>query len=528
MNGKTRLVVAGTTVALLAAGGYAVVDAAGFLRETGPLTADEISSASRGFLDAWAEGDVAAAAGLTDDAGAASDALTLFRRELGPRLTVRPAPTTSATVPFDVTVRLDGEGAGSVWTYGSALTVVRDPESDGEARVAWSPKVVHPRLANGDRLELARADGMSVRVTDRDGRRLTAEEFPSLASVIPELGERYGEKLGGRPGTEVRVTRRDGRPGPSLHEVSAGTPATLRTTLSARVQRAAERAVADHPRSSAVAVAPSSGEILAVANNREDGFNAAFLGQRAPGSTLKVITSAALLEEGVVSPFRRAECPKYAEYGGATFHNLDGFEIPGGTFSDAFARSCNTTFVKAADDIGSDTVAREAREVFGLGLEWHSGLATFDGSVPEAKGAEKAAGMIGQGRVQVNALNMASVAATVVAGRFRQPVLVAPELAGQPVAEAPRSLPRGVAGQLRDLMRRTATEGTAARALAGLPGDVGAKTGSAEVGGAAVSDSWFTGFRDDVAAAAVVEEGGHGGDAAGPVVREILAAGDAP
>jgi cell division protein FtsI/penicillin-binding protein 2 len=74
------------------------------------------------------------------------------------------------------------------------------------------------------------------------------------------------------------------------------------------------------------------------------------------------------------------------------------------------------------------------------------------------------------------------------------------------------------------MMRLTATQGTGARAMAGLGGDIGAKTGSAEVDGQQVSNSWFTGFRNDVAAAAMTEEGGHGGDAAGPIVAAVLRA----
>jgi cell division protein FtsI/penicillin-binding protein 2 len=61
--------------------------------------------------------------------------------------------------------------------------------------------------------------------------------------------------------------------------------------------------------------------------------------------------------------------------------------------------------------------------------------------------------------------------------------------------------------------------------MSGLSGSVGAKTGSAEVDGQAKSNSWFTGYRNDVAAAAMTQEGGHGGDAAGPIVAAVLRAG---
>lgn len=72
------------------------------------------------------------------------------------------------------------------------------------------------------------------------------------------------------------------------------------------------------------------------------------------------------------------------------------------------------------------------------------------------------------------------------------------------------------------MMRLTATSGTGRTAMAPVGGDKGAKTGSAEVDGAGSPDSWFTGFSGDVAAAAMVEGGGHGGDAAGPIVAAVL------
>ncbi|WP_128379025.1 penicillin-binding transpeptidase domain-containing protein [Streptomyces cavernae] len=521
MRKRVKFGVTGAVVLLTGVGGYGAVDALGLLKKTGPLTTDEVHSTAQDFLDAWGKGDLTTAAMLTDDGSAAGQALTQFRRGAGADVSFKAERQSAARVDFSVTLRFRHDGGASTWTYGSSMRLVRDPGT-GEPRVAWLPSVVHPKLRKGDTLTVAEAATPAVEAVDRDGKKLTTKEFPSLAGVLPALGERYGDKLGGTPRVEVRLTTSSGRPAESLHVISAGKPVKLRTTLSAKVQRAAEQAVKEFPESSAVAVKPSSGEILAVANNRKDGFNAAFLGKLAPGSTMKIITAAALLEKGLVTAPGSAPCPKLSSIAGTTFHNLNNFELPGGTFSDGFIRSCNTTFIEFADDIDADTLSREAREVFGVGLEWQSGVATFDGSVPEATGAERAASMIGQGQVQMNPLNMASVAATAATGTFRQPNLVSPDVDDRTLAEAQRSLPNDVARQLRDMLRRTAREGTAAKAMRGLQGDIGAKTGSAEVAGDAVSDSWFTGYRNDIAAAAVVEQGGHGSDAAGPIVRNML------
>lgn len=127
----------------------------------------------------------------------------------------------------------------------------------------------------------------------------------------------------------------------------------------------------------------------------------------------------------------------------------------------------------------------------------------------------------------MNPLNVASITATARTGVFRQPVLVSPELDGRKLATAERRMKSSVQQQLVGMMKLTATSGTAQKAMGSVRGsDKGAKTGSAEVGGAGESpDSWFTGFSGDVAAAAMVEGGGHGGEAAGPIVAQVLNAG---
>jgi cell division protein FtsI/penicillin-binding protein 2 len=78
-------------------------------------------------------------------------------------------------------------------------------------------------------------------------------------------------------------------------------------------------------------------------------------------------------------------------------------------------------------------------------------------------------------------------------------------------------------GALQDMMRGTVLHGTARAAMGGIPGVVGAKTGSAEAG-TVQPNGWFTAYRDHVSAAALVVRGGHGGDSAGPLVAAVLRA----
>ncbi len=337
---------------------------------------------------------------------------------------------------------------------------------------------------------------------------------------------KYGDVAGGAPDVELSVQRAGGNaPAKTLLTLAKGRPGKLRTTLSAPVQAAAERAVEHYAESSVVAVKPSTGEVLAVANHRGDGFNAAFEGRLAPGSTMKIITSAMLIDNGVTTMNGPAPCPSSAVWQSQTFTNLkDMAPDDNATLANSFMRSCNTAFVKLIDEkpLTDGSLTAEAQERFGLGRnDWKTGIVSFDGSVPASTGPDRAANAIGQGQVQMSPLNMASVTATAITGTFRQPYLVSPKLDGRRPATA-KGLPSGTVAQLKAMMRLTATRGTASGVMAGLSGDIGAKTGSAEVDGQTKSNSWFTGYRGDIAAAAMAQEGGHGGVAAGPIVAALL------
>ncbi|MCP9944109.1 penicillin-binding protein [Streptomyces somaliensis] len=508
----------------LTGGRTTTASADGTVRRTGPVTAEEVGTTAKGFLAAWARGDAAGAARFTDDPVAARSALAgyLTQAHIGGMKATAGTPTGTA-VPFTVSAVVSYGGARAPWTYTSRLTVVRGL-STGQPRVDWSSAVMHPELRNGQALRATSSGAPAVRALDRNGAELTAERYPSLRPVLDELRQRYGAEAGGTSGVELVVSGEGDAADRTLLTLREGEPGEVRTTLDAGVQAAAEKAVKRYPESSVVAIKPSTGEVRAVANNRKDGWNAAFLGRQAPGSTMKIVTAALLLEKGLVAADRAAQCPAEAMYQGTTFRNLDGFSIDGGTFRESFARSCNTAFVKLIDDVGDDAaLGREARDVFGIGLEWRTGVPSSDGSVPAETGGVAAAQYIGQGTVQMNALNIASVTATAKSGVFRQPVLVPASLDGREIARTPRGLDPSAARQLRDVMRAAARgHGTGAKAMAGVSGDKGAKTGSAEVDDQGRANSWFAGFADDLAAASVVQAAGHGGDAAGPLVASVL------
>lgn len=496
--------------------------------KTGPPGKEEIEETAKGFLAAWASGDAQAAAGLTNNESVAKSMLTGYADDAHvTEASITPGPAVGTKVPYTVKATVSFEGKTKPWSYSSELTVVRGLTT-GKALVDWEPTVIHPELTEGATLKTGESSTAAIEAVDHNGKVLDKETYPSLGPILDSLRKKYGDTTGGSPGIETWIEPADEQlPDTTLLTLAKGKPGKLQTTLDADAQAAAEKAVKQFSGASVVAVRPSTGSIRAVANNPATGFNAAMQGQQAPGSTLKIMTAAMLIEKGLTSATSPIECPKNVMYQGNTFHNLKYFSLPDSdTFTTSFARSCNTAFIKKIDDVHDDAaLAKEARDVFGIGLNWQTGVVSWDGSVPEESGGVAAAQYIGQGTVQMNALNIASITATARNGTFRQPVIVPQSLDDRPLATASRSLSPNVTRQLNDMMRATASWGTGQAAMASVRGDKGAKTGSAEVDGQGTSNSWFTGFNNDLAAAAVVQSGGHGGDAAGPVVAAVLRAG---
>ncbi|WP_411111412.1 penicillin-binding transpeptidase domain-containing protein [Streptomyces sp. c-19] len=501
--------------------------------KTGPVTAEEVTTTARDFLAAWAAGEPERAGQLTNDPVTAEPAVAAYREGAGvTEATITPGAPVGEKVPFTVKATVTYKGVSKPWSYASELTVVRGATT-GRPLVKWAPSVLHPKLTTTEAtLRTGEAETASVKAVDRNGEELTAEKYPSLRPILDTLRERYGAKAGGTTGIETWIDSGNETVADStLLVLSKGKPGTLKTTIDADVQAAAEKAVKTYGNASVAAIEPSTGAIRAVANSPATEYNIAFQGAQAPGSTMKIVTAAMMMQNGIATPNSKVECPPDVVSRSQSFENLDRFSIPDGTFTESFRRSCNTAFIKAIKPLAGKNIAdtalgTTARDSFGIGQVWKVGVPAADGSVPESAGSDTPASYIGQGKITMSALNVASLSATVKNGQFLQPYLVARSLDDREFAKA-APLSSEVALGLQKMMNAaaTASDGTATEAMAGVPFPKGAKTGSAEVDSQGKSNSWFTGYSGDLAAAAVVQEGGHGGDAAGPVVAAVLKAG---
>ncbi|MFC5666724.1 penicillin-binding transpeptidase domain-containing protein [Kitasatospora misakiensis] len=583
-NGAKTGIITGVAVAMLAAGGYGAYSLVGGSDDKDepaakkartvvaePPSAEQAAAGTKEFLAAWAAGDLAKAASLTDDPAAATAGLTAFRDQVKPSgLTLAPAgpatpaafaaatgtpsaaakppatasaaptaptaaatdsPSAAATAPTGVLMafkaRAEFEGTNRVWDYNGFLGVVK--MSDDTPAVHWAPSVIHPHLGAGETIGVQPLPPLAGNVVDRNNKPLNS---PSITPLIPTVQAKVAKLLADQNkdqndnGTGVVITNpadQNSVPDRLFTIVDPKPPKPFKLTLDATLQAAAEKAMTDlgGKKGSIVAIEPSTGQVLAFANAPVTGLNRAFQGQLAPGSTLKILTSTALLEAGI-NPDTPVPCPNLSS-NPKKIPNSFPDAYPNNTLQQDFMISCNTAFIdQGLTSLKPGALTTTAKDVYGIGLNWQTGLPSFDAVIPDAgtNKDEQAMQSIGQGKVQMNPLAIASITATVQSGTFKQPILVA-EL---PQQKAARDLGPDVDGKLKAMMAATATGGTAKEVMVGISDNAGAKTGSAEATGIATTNSWFTAYRGNLAVAAEVEGGGHGVDAAGPAVASIIKA----
>jgi len=345
--------------------------------------------------------------------------------------------------------------------------------------------------------------------------RLLAPGKAFGSQVLPAIRTLVEEQVAGRAGWRVLALDASGAEVAELHTEKSEPSTAIRTTLSRRTQQAAERALDGVRKPAAiVAIEPSSGEILAVAQNKAADKQGAIslTGRYPPGSTFKIATALAGLRSGKVTPRSTVDCPGTTVIGGRLVPNESRFQLGKVPLARAFAKSCNTTFARLAAGMPADALTNAARDL-GIGADFViPGITTITGSVPPAKNlVQRAENGFGQGKVLASPFGMALAAATVKAGKTPTPTLL--DGKKTKASDLGKRLPAAAVNALRGMMRKVVTEGTAT-ALAGL-GGVHGKTGTAQFGDGKHSHGWFAGYRGDLAFATLVV----GGESSKPAVE---------
>jgi penicillin-binding protein A len=279
-------------------------------------------------------------------------------------------------------------------------------------------------------------------------------------------------------------------------------------------------------------------------------FDRATQGQYPPGSTFKVVTAAAGLESGTITPETQIDAPGELEVEGTPLRNDFGISWPGATLDTALTNSVNTWFGQLGQRLGEDTLF-EYMERFGFNstpaIDLPPDQVYKSGVFNEEKEllgpndpVDLARVAIGQERLAVTPLQMAEVAAAVAnKGKEMKPQIwsrvvdpdgrvtkrLDPSRYSQPISAE-------TAEELTTAMEGVVSEGTGTNAA--IPGvSVAGKTGTAETpgnlacgGGEEENQAWFIGFAPaedpKIAIAATVEcTEEFGNDVAAPIFRDV-------
>jgi penicillin-binding protein 2 len=289
-------------------------------------------------------------------------------------------------------------------------------------------------------------------------------------------------------------------------------------------------------------------------------LNRAIAGQYAPGSTFKMVTAIAGLQEGKISPQTMLSCPSYINYGGWVYHNWATYNLGYMNVAKALAVSCDTFFYQVAAMVGDVTLARYAR-AFGFGSAKDLEMPGVQpGLVPDRIWKQLTCGVpdlnsdacrwtlgdtitfgIGQSALLTTPLNQAVYVAALANGGFvLEPTLV--HLVRDASGRVTTTQQRHVVGTvpasadnlqavregMREEINRPYNMNYWFRA-AGVPADGGGKTGTAQWGGSGLNTpthAWFVFFapfaQPDIAMSIFVEGGELSEVEAAPIGVDIM------
>ncbi|HBG06275.1 MAG TPA: penicillin-binding protein 2 [Geobacter sp.] len=477
----------------------------------------------------------------------------------------------------------------------------------GQGRAKYYPLVVASNITR-DQMEFLEENRLALSGVNIEMKPVRAYAYGQLAShLLGYLGEISEDELGqerysdynagdytGKSGIErnwenylhgidggrqIEVDAR-GRFLRTVEETNSSVGNTVVLTIDLEMQKAVEEAFGDSA-GAAVAMDVNTGEILAFASNpdfdpalfmgrmppdkwrayledkRHPLENKALKGMYPPGSTFKIVTAIAGLEEGLIDQHTSVYCTGSHKFGNSTFRCWEKKGHGQVELKKAIRESCDVYFYKLAERLGVDRIAAYAKR-FGMGAPLGVGLENEKGGViPTQEWKLKRHGKkwfqgetlsvgIGQGYVLTTPLQLASMIATVAnEGIVYQPHLVKRVVDSD--GKALQEFTPQVSGKtgFKPETYRLIKEGLFAvvnepRGTGGMARlyevKVAGKTGSSQV--VKLRDSrgdvpyqfrdhaLFVAFapyeKPEIAVAVIVEHGEHGGSAAAPIAGKLL------
>lgn len=272
---------------------------------------------------------------------------------------------------------------------------------------------------------------------------------------------------------------------------------------------------------------PTDSDVIKAINDGSEKYTGAYMNRflsstYTPGSTFKIVTSAAALETIPDIDSFTFHCDTDLSYGD------DSVTCPSwhGTVNlqDALSKSCNGAFATLGNMIGSETLKSYAQKAGLLDSVSVSGISTAKGNFSTTKSAiEEGWSGVGQYENLVNPCAELQLMGCIAnGGEAAVPRL----LMSSPTVMTSIGWKGSTCDKLREMMRNNVTNHYGQSQFGDLA--VCAKSGTAEVGGGQSPHAWFVGFIDDpehpYAFVVVIENGGWGSSQAGSVAAQILRA----
>jgi len=443
-------------------------------------------------------------------------------------------------------------GVLAYWQVYARESLVNDPANSIQARRSEEA----PRgliLAGDGETVLARSEPYETEAGTRYDR--VYPEGEPFAGVVGYLSRRYDAAgIESNLNSDLSSSTEPETLDELVNQFTGGPSAgnNVELTLDPELQRQAHEELANSAtgRGAIVALNPRNGEVLALAtypsydpNTIDEDFarliededspllNRATQALYPPGSSFKVVTAAAALQEGVEPDDQFVDKGRY-EHRGYTVVNFNDNVYGPVDFARSLELSINTIFAKVAvERVGADNLYRVAEE-FGFGDSYEE--FPLEVTASDLGDGDLAQVAFGQDTVNSNAFQMALVDAAVANdGRMMEPRLVREIRSSDGIIlDRPtrrvreQVMERETANTLSDMMVGVVEEGSAQAGQ--IPGvEVAGKTGTAE-NAQGRTHAWFISHApaDDpeIALAVLVENGGEGEEAAVPIARRLTQA----